>query len=105
METANCDALTDFLNFFQELALRTSMNIGTSIGTALARKKKKKRSGGLPDDRPFLRELELPVLCYWMVLALVAANGGSSLWWQAMFATVLPVCAEAQACSSSSRVL
>jgi hypothetical protein len=28
----------------------------------------KKRSGGLPGGRPFLRELELPVICCWAVV-------------------------------------
>jgi len=37
-------------------------------GAARARKKKKKRSGGLPGGRPFLRELELPILCCWTVV-------------------------------------
>jgi len=38
-------------------------------------------------------------------VALVAADDGSSLRWRAVFAAVLPVCAEARASSSSSRVL
>jgi len=37
-------------------------------GAAPARKKKKKRSGGLPSGRPFLRELKLPVICCWTVV-------------------------------------
>jgi len=38
-------------------------------------------------------------------VALVPPDGGSSLRWRAVFAAVLPVYAEAQASSSSSRVL
>jgi hypothetical protein len=38
-------------------------------------------------------------------VALVAADDGSSLRWRAVFAAILPVCAEAQASSSSSQVL
>jgi len=37
-------------------------------GAARARKKKKKRSGGLPGSCPFLRELKLPVICCWAVV-------------------------------------
>ena len=38
-------------------------------------------------------------------MALVAVDGGSSLWWRVVFVVVLPVCLEARASSSSSRVL
>ena len=136
-----------FLNFFGLGRTRSSKEKQTgensplftcnvNSGAARERKKKKKRSGGLPGGRPFLRELELPVLCCWtavlfflcsffypllspvspflflflmvvvslLMVALVAADGGSSLRWRAVFAAVLPVCAEAQASSSSSRV-
>jgi len=37
-------------------------------GATRARKKKKKRSGGLPGGYPFLQELKLPVICCWTVV-------------------------------------
>jgi len=108
--------------------------VHVNSGAARARKKKKKRSGGLPGGCPFLRELELSVLCCWtMVLSLlcyvfsvflllpsfvscfsfssfvsngggVVVDGGCRRWWT-VFAAILLVCAEAQASSFSSRVL
>jgi len=70
-----------FLNFFlgwagtarpskQKQTVENSplFTYNVNSGAARARKKKKKRSGGLPGGRPFLRELELPILCCWTVV-------------------------------------